>query len=217
QENLILNSLGDLPGLRVLDLGSGTGRTSLPLSHRGAYVVAADASMKMLAITQEKAFLQGTPVHLSRIDAHDLPFADQSFDASLSFRMIMHVTDWQRTVKELCRVTRDTVIIDFPPKCGFAGFVPIVHPLIQTFNPNHQAYRIFKIKDVIEKLNHQGFQVKTIDRHLVLPFGLHRMLNSIKFTRMSEHFLARIKLQALFGAPVTLVAIRDLISQKDAA
>ncbi|MCD4655442.1 hypothetical protein K8T06_16095, partial [bacterium] len=53
QENLILNSLGDLAGLRILDLGSGTGRTSLPLSHRGAYVVAADASMKMLAITQE--------------------------------------------------------------------------------------------------------------------------------------------------------------------
>jgi len=209
QENLIFEHIGNPENLRILDLGAGTGRTSLPLSHRKANVTAADASMKMLRITQEKAYLQGTEIHLSRVDAHTLPFANQAFDLALSFRMIMHVTNWQKALSELCRVTKNMVIVDFPPKCGFAGLVPLVHPLIRTFNKNHQSYRIFTVHEVVEQLNRNGFRIKTVDRHLVLPFGLHRKLNLPRVSRFTEQLLAKLKIQKLFGAPVTLIAIRN--------
>lgn len=208
QENLIHTHLPDPGGCKILDLGAGTGRTTIPLCHKGADVVAADASMKMLGIIREKAFLQGTGVSLSRIDAHHLPFADLSFDVAMSFRMIMHVTDWKQAMAELCRVARHSVIVDFPPRIGFAGLAPLVHPLIRPFNPNHQSYRVFMLKEVVNELAKHDFTVTTIDKHVVLPFGLHRAMNSLKITQLIEGALAKIGLRDLFGAPVTLIAER---------
>lgn len=208
QAAFMMKQIGHPEGLTILDLGAGTGRTSLPLGLSGARVVAADASIKMLNILSEKAFLQGSDVVLSRIDAHDLPFADRVFDVVLSFRMIMHVVDWQRALSEACRVTKDLIILDFPPKCGFAGLAPFIHPIIRPFNRNHQSYRVFGLEEVVSALNHEGFDVLAIDRHLVLPFGLHRIVNSLKITQYTESLLQKIGFRDVFGAPVTIAAHR---------
>lgn len=213
QEAFVLSQIGDPDALNILDMGAGTGRMTLPLSRRGARVVAADASMKMLNIIREKAFLQGIPVQLSRMDAHHLPFQDRQFDAVLSFRVIMHVVDWQAAVAELCRVSNRWVILDFPPLCGFAGLAPVVHPLIRPFNRNHQSYRVFKSNGVRTALETQGFEVRAVDRHVVLPFGLHRAVNSIGFTRRIESLFNRIGLRDILGAPVTIAAERKAQSQ----
>jgi ubiquinone/menaquinone biosynthesis C-methylase UbiE len=208
QATFMMKQIGCPEGLTILDLGAGTGRTSLPLGQSGARVVAADASIKMLNILGEKAFLQGADVVLSRIDAHDLPFADRVFDVVLSFRMIMHVVNWRRALSEACRVTKNLIILDFPPKCGFAGLAPLIHPIIRPFNRNHQSYRVFSVQEVVSALDHEGFDVLAVDRHLVLPFGLHRFVNSLKITRYTESFLQKIGLRDVFGAPVTIAAHR---------
>ncbi len=175
QLSFLLNHSEPLPGLKILDVGAGTGRIALELAGRGAVVLAADASSKMLAILKEKAFLQGIPVKTSRIDAHHLPFPDRSFDMVISFRMIMHVVDWRRSLSELCRVSAGQVALDFPPRSGFAGLAPLIHPLIRPFNSNHQSYKVFSIAEVTTALQAEGFAVEAVDRHLVLPFGLHRL------------------------------------------
>ncbi|MGB3977196.1 MAG: methyltransferase domain-containing protein [bacterium] len=208
QENFLLQQIGSPAGLRILDIGAGTGRISLPLSRMDAQVHAADASLKMLQILQQKAFLQGVCIPLSRIDAHALPFTDQSFDVVMSFRLIMHVVDWKRVVAEICRVSRDYVILDFPPLSGFAGLAPLIHPFIRLVREHHQSYRVFRIGEVVSALHSENFETTAIDKHLVLPFGLHRFLNSPGFTRLTESFLQKIGFRDMFGAPVTLVARR---------
>ncbi|MBN1296075.1 methyltransferase domain-containing protein [bacterium] len=213
QERFILDHLGDVTGMRILDLGAGTGRLSLPMARHGARVTAADASDKMLAILREKAWLQGLPVTASRIDAHALPFPDTAFEAAVSLRMIMHVVDWHRVIAELCRVAKTHVIVDFPPRSGFAGLAPMIHPMIRPFNPHHQPYRVFRIDDIGKELAANGFVIASVDRHVVLPFGLHRSMNSIAFTRKIESVLDRIGLRRVMGAPVTVCAQRkDLAS-----
>ena len=213
QEAFVMTHLGEPSGMTLLDMGTGTGRMTLPLSRRGARVIAADASQKILEILKEKAFLQGLDVELSRIDAHSLPFPDRHFDAAISFRMIMHVVDWHTALAELCRVTSRIVILDFPPVCGFAGLAPAVHPVIRPFNPNHQSYRVFKTSEIRNVLESHGFEIRAVDRHVVLPFGLHRAVNSIRFTRWTETLLARIGLRDLLGAPVTIAAERKDVVQ----
>lgn len=208
QQNFILQQIGSPKGLRILDIGAGTGRTSLPLSRMDANIYAADASLKMLQILQQKAFLQGAYIPLSCIDAHALPFADQSFDVVLSFRLIMHVIDWKHVLSELCRVSRDYVILDFPPMSGFAGLAPLIHPVIRLFQEHYQSYRVFRIKEIVSAFQSEKYEVTALDKHLVLPFGLHRRLNSPAFTRITETFLQKIGFRDMFGAPITLVARR---------
>ena len=208
QEHLIEQVLPDVREMLVLDIGAGTGRTAVPLSHRGAYVVAADASLEMLRVTKEKSFLQGGWVRCVQADAHRLPFADRCFPAVLSFRMLMHVPDWRRALSEICRVSSKFVIIDFPPKMGFAGLAPVVHPILNVLKSNHQPYRVFSVKNVLDVLNSLEFEPALLDRHVVLPFGFHRLIGSRSWTEKVESFLAKIGFRDLFGAPVTIVAKR---------
>ncbi|MFI6187491.1 SAM-dependent methyltransferase [Streptomyces sp. NPDC051136] len=74
------------PGMRILDLGSGKGATSVFLAREyGAKVVAADlwiAPEQAAAVFAEAGV--GDQVEAVRAEAHALPFEEQSFDAIVS-------------------------------------------------------------------------------------------------------------------------------------
>lgn len=74
-----------LPGRRVLDLGSGSGRDAVLLRERGLEVVCADASEAMVAITQELGFES----HLSLFS--ELDFPQGSFDGVWAYTSLIHV------------------------------------------------------------------------------------------------------------------------------
>ena len=46
--------------------------------------------------------------------ATELPFADESFDVSYSFKVLAHIPDWDRCLAEMVRVTRPggRIIVD---------------------------------------------------------------------------------------------------------
>jgi ubiquinone/menaquinone biosynthesis C-methylase UbiE len=212
QEQLILRLIPNAASKRILDVGAGTGRISLPLSNRGAHVVATDASFQMLEIAKEKSFLNGCGIAALRSDAHRLPFRDGAFDYVISLRLLMHVIDWRLVIGELCRVAKFAVIIDFPPRKGFAGLAPLVHPLKRMFLKNYQPYRVFSTNEIIQAFELNHFSASAIDRHLVLPFGFHRLIGSPGFTRSMEKFLSCLGFKDLFGAPVTLMAQKAIRS-----
>jgi SAM-dependent methyltransferase len=208
QEKLLEQMIPDVEGMPILDVGAGTGRAAIPLRKRGADVTAADASYPMLRVCREKAWLQGFPLHYARTDACNLPFPDGSFGIVISLRLLMHVTDWRRMLSELCRVSFGSVVVDFPPRCGFAGLAPLVHPLNKLRNKNYQPYRVFSIGEVVHSFEDNGFSPVRCERKFVLPYGFHRFIGSAAFTRRAEDFLARCGMADIFGAPVTMMASR---------
>ena len=208
QESVILSRIPDIKSHRILDLGAGTGRISLPLSRAGGEVYAADYSLPMIQTAREKSILQGFRVRCLRADAHDLPFEDNYFHAAVSLRMIMHVVDWQAVIRELCRVSRKRVIVDFPPIVGFAGIAPLVHSVKRRCIRNYQPYNVFTISRIADEFRKHGFEPVHVDRHLVLPFALHRFIGSPVFTQKTEGFMRAVGITDLLGAPVTMTAER---------
>src|SRR5437868_2179437 len=75
-----LDRLGDVRGLRVLDLGCGHGMAAVVLARRGADVTACDLSPGYLREAQGRACANGVSIRWAQIDAERLPFADHSFD-----------------------------------------------------------------------------------------------------------------------------------------
>jgi phosphatidylethanolamine/phosphatidyl-N-methylethanolamine N-methyltransferase len=97
------------PGLRVLELGIGTGLTA-PLYSRDWTVVGVDLSPAMLARAQQRIAKLGLrrSVHLSVADGARLPFADESFDVVLVPYVMSVVPDPISVGRELGRVCRSS-------------------------------------------------------------------------------------------------------------
>jgi len=109
ETDLVLDLLQPAPGERILDAGSGTGIFSSTFLSRGATVTGLDISLAMLV--RAKATLRGKAYQGVAADLLSLPFADQSFDKSVSVTAIEFVTDEKAAVAELFRVTRKGGVI----------------------------------------------------------------------------------------------------------
>jgi malonyl-CoA O-methyltransferase len=105
EEPVVRESLGEVRGLSVLDLGCGTGRHALWLAGEGALVTGLDFSEGMLEAARSKPGADA--VRFVVHDLHEpLPFADGSFDALVSGLVIEHVRELDRFFAEAHRVLR---------------------------------------------------------------------------------------------------------------
>jgi 2-polyprenyl-3-methyl-5-hydroxy-6-metoxy-1,4-benzoquinol methylase len=208
QEQFLLRALAPLAGKTIADVGAGTGRASIGLARAGAVVTGLDASAEMLEVARERARAAGVAVTFDVADAHALPLGSQSVDAAVCLRVVMHTIDWQRVVAELCRVSRETVILDFPSVRSFAAVESRWRRRQAAAGRPVEAYRVLDVKDVSAALEGHGFRVVTVDRQFVLPINLHKRLGSLALTRSLEAGLAAVGLLRVFGSPVTVVARR---------
>jgi SAM-dependent methyltransferase len=206
QERAVFSGLPDISGWKVVDVGAGTGRFTIPFLERGAKVIACDASEHMLKILQSKT--SSAELQTRIIDAHELPFENKSFDCAISFRILMHLPDWKKALAELCRVSKDWLLFDFPPRRGFLTFAPLVHLLKKPFSKKLQAYQVIAVCEVREQLGNHGFEIQSVDHGFFLPITAHRIVGSSGFTRGSEKLFSTIHLTRHFGSPVTIFARR---------
>jgi len=98
------------PGMKVLDLASGTGEPAISLAVRigsEGHVTALDLSSDLLAIAAERAQQRGlTNLSTQQADAHELPFPDQSFDLVTSRFGVMFFEDCEKALHEVHRVLK---------------------------------------------------------------------------------------------------------------
>jgi demethylmenaquinone methyltransferase/2-methoxy-6-polyprenyl-1,4-benzoquinol methylase len=98
----VAQSLDVQPGERVLDLGAGTGTSSLPFAAAGATVVPCDFSLGMLREGKKRH----PELPLTAGDATRLPFADGSFDAVTISFALRNVHDTDAALREMRRVAK---------------------------------------------------------------------------------------------------------------
>jgi ubiquinone/menaquinone biosynthesis C-methylase UbiE len=91
------------PTARVLEVGSGTGRISIPLLERGVNLVGCDLSSPMLRRFQEK--FAAAPI--VQADAGLLPFPGAHFDAVLTVHVMHLIPSWREALREFRRVLKN--------------------------------------------------------------------------------------------------------------
>jgi SAM-dependent methyltransferase len=94
------------PGEKILDLATGTGRTSRLVARRGADVVGADIATELLAAATERARKEGLKIAYQIGDAEELPFANGTFDGVVSTFGVMFASRPKAAAGELARVCR---------------------------------------------------------------------------------------------------------------
>ena len=103
ESRLLLEMARPARGERILDVGCGTGIFTLDFLAAGAQVTALELSLPMLRRAGKKA--SGLPFHMVQGDMRRLPFADRSFDKTVSVTAVEFVEDARAAVAELFRVT----------------------------------------------------------------------------------------------------------------
>jgi SAM-dependent methyltransferase len=94
------------PGTNVLDVASGSGESACFLTERlGARVVGVDISDALVARARRKAARRELAVEFRKGDAHQLDFADGTFDAVIS-ECTTCLLDKQKALREMVRVAR---------------------------------------------------------------------------------------------------------------
>jgi SAM-dependent methyltransferase len=202
---LAKKQLGDLEGVRVLEIGCGRGAFAKYLVERGADLTACDFSAA--AVRQAAALVSGR-ARTMVADIQELPFEDEAFDLVVSLETLEHVIDPDRALAELVRATRrgGRLIVTTPNYLSLVGLYragmalagrtysevgqPINHPLFL-------ASRVRKLKrlgcriDVVDGAMHllpipryRGVELRFLEHpHAITKwFALHSLTSATRVT-----------------------------------
>ena len=103
-DSWMLESLGDISGKRVIDIGCGEGRFCRLITGLGAETTGIDLTAALverarsLAVGRER-YLVGNAEHLSPID-------DESFDLAVSYIVLVDLLDYRSSIQAAFRVLR---------------------------------------------------------------------------------------------------------------
>ena len=108
-EDIVRPGLGSLQGVKLLDVGCGTGTTDRYLAGRVRTLHGVDISEEMLVKAQRNV----PKAKFAWYDGEKLPFADESFDVVVAICVLHHVPVSKRFkfVSEMVRVTRPQGVV----------------------------------------------------------------------------------------------------------
>src|SRR5262245_43499675 len=195
-------------GKTVLDVACGTGYGSEILGQSGAgKVIGVD-----LALDAISANGHGHRALLANADACRLPFADQSFDAVVSFETIEHVENPDALLKEIARVLKrggrcicSSPNLNFQPESGNREENPF-HISEMTYAEFEAVFtKFFSVAERFSQTHSQAYL-----RHLQLLRELDARLKPIRFSRLLRMekkirgWLGRDSLNGLESLPAQL-------------
>lgn len=121
-------------GKEVLEVGCGTGLVLERIGRFAATAKGVDLSLGML----EKARARGLDVRSGSATA--LPFDDESFDVTCSFKVLAHVPEVDVALREMARVTRSggTILAEFYNPFSLRGLVKRLGPAGKVAAKTHE-------------------------------------------------------------------------------
>lgn len=157
-------------GETLLDVGTGTGRGSIPLARRGFRVTGVDSSQAMLEECRRQA--GDTPMRLAQGDAARLPAADAEYDSVMSLNLLVHLPHWQAVLTEWARVVKPggRIVFDINSLDHYnlvAGRQDRYQDLIPERAEAFSGFMLaLSAADIVEYANEQGLAVVDL-----IPYG----------------------------------------------
>lgn len=159
EEETIGNLIGEVQGLKVLDVGFGTARHALRLAEKGARVVGFEPTLEMLEKARGKAEALGLNLDLRHGSIEDLGLDLGVFDLVLCCLVLSHVEDLEDAIGRIGpHVAKGgrLIISDFHPVNILLGFRT-------TFSKGKESYVVPNFlhipSDYFQALRKQGMNV----------------------------------------------------------
>jgi ubiquinone/menaquinone biosynthesis C-methylase UbiE len=172
----------DFNGLRVLEVGAGTGRDAAKMRMLGADVVGLDYSEESLALMKSSMPVTGTgtPIDIVCGDALDLPLCSETFDVVYHQGLLEHFRNPGDLLEENVRVLKKDgiLLVDVPQRYHY--YTVLKHILMffgKWFAGWETEFSVRELKTMVEK---HGLEVVGVYGHNLFPpiwyRGLRRIL-----------------------------------------
>jgi ubiquinone/menaquinone biosynthesis C-methylase UbiE len=194
---------------RILDVGAGTGKLSIPLGTQSRKIFSVDPSFEMLRVARRKAELEDVPLRPVIGDALHLCFRDEALDCAVSSRVLMHLPDCKQGLAEVCRVAKHMVIVDFPSVASFGGVESVFRRCRRLFKANTASYKVFRVGKIVRELERNNFRVVEVQKQFCLPLAFHRWLDRVQVSKRIEELCRMLGLMRILGSPVVVKAVRE--------
>lgn len=191
----------------VLDVGGGHGQIAIPLARHERSVTVVGSSH--ICAQRLAPYIESGTISFKTGNLIELPYHDQSFALTTSFRLISHCTAWRTLVAELCRVSEHAVIIDYPVWLSVNILTPLLFFVKRKVEGNTRTYRMFSTWELQREFKKHGFRLEKNYKLFIWPMALHRLLKSIPISKNLEAPLRWIGLTKLFGSPVVAKFVRE--------
>ena len=201
QSELLGLFLGNLEGKKVLDVGAGHGQTAEVVLSKGGHLTAYGSSEENFYQLRKTIKEKGYNVEFKVGPLYELPFEGKSFDVVISLRMISHVPDWTLFLKELCRIAKHSVIVDFAPGSSLKFFSLLLKGKMEVASRRFTTQSIEEIKSAAEE---SGFILRDYERQFIIPMVIHRMVKSTLLLPI-EQAAQKFHLTHFIGGPVLAV------------
>jgi ubiquinone/menaquinone biosynthesis C-methylase UbiE len=111
----VFSMLGMKRGGRILDIGCGTGYTSLRypgFRNNNNEITSMDLSEKEIYLAKKYAINSGENQNFIIANALYLPFKNESFDAAFCIGVLHHIPDHQKALEEMTRVSKKICCVE---------------------------------------------------------------------------------------------------------
>jgi hypothetical protein len=143
-------------------------------------------------------------VRFEAVELLRLPFPDRSFDVALSYRLLPHLTRWPELVRELCRVARRAVLVDYPTRRSLNALAEPLFGLKKGVERNTRPFTVFHDVEIEAAFAAHGFRPTARRPEFFWPMALHRALGVALVSRALEGLTGTLGLRRRLGSPVLL-------------
>ncbi len=199
QERITMAFVAKTNPSSILDVGGGHGQLAVPLcedGHKVTVLGSAESCRKRI-----KTVIESGQCEFKIGNMTELPFPDRSFDTVISFRLLAHCSRWPQLVKELCRVAKNDVVIDYPTSQSLNRIAPLLFKAKKKFEGDTRTWALFRHRDVIDAFRCHGFELRRKKGQFFLPMVLHRALKCRTLSVALEGICHVLGLTALWGSP----------------
>ncbi len=200
QEKTTLSLISDIKPGKALDVGGGHGQITIPLCREGFIVEVIGSDDSCRKRIQKPVDEGNCTFQVGNVI--ELPFDDNSFPLVVAFRLLTHCDQWPKLVSELCRVSSQTVVVDYPTSQSLNAIAPALFKAKKKFEKDTRTWRLFRHREVTEAFDACGFARSKSRAQFFWPMVLHRAIKSRTLSVFLEAGPRVLGLTGLAGSPV---------------
>jgi len=207
QSDATLAMLRPYSQAKILEVGGGHGQLTPHLIAAGhsVTVLGSDESCK----SQIRELVESGQCKFQVGNVLALPYADDEFDVVISYRFLAHVEQWQPFMKELSRVAKKAVLMDYPTLRSVNYITPLLFSLKKGVEKNTRPYTCYNESKLLGYAKDLGLEVGDRYAQFFWPMVLHRMLKKPAVSSVLEGSARSLGLSRLLGSPIILKLVHS--------